>query len=149
MEKLFKLFTLSLFAALLIFVGCGGGDDDDDTTPETPEEISAGKLVAPWTALSSVKLDGVDIAGWENFSITITGNADGGAYSTTGAADASVWPSSGNWTFVPDSNGLKVSRSDGIEISITTSATTLSLTFDIVEGRTQGITGTWVFVISR
>ena len=148
MEKLFKLLTISLFTALLICVGCGGGDDDDDTTPETLEEISAGKLVTTWTTLTTVKLEGVDIPDWENFTLNVTGNADGGSYSTTGAGDAAVWPGSGTWTFVEGSNGLKLLRSDGIQIDIVTSATTLSLQFDIVEGRTQGITRTWVFVMA-
>ena len=96
MKKFLNLLTLSLLAALLVFVGCGGssGDDDDDVTL-SPEETEAAKLVATWN-ISSVTLDAVDVtdADWGSFSLTVTGSATGGTYSTSGAADATVWPGS-------------------------------------------------------
>ncbi|MEQ9426471.1 MAG: hypothetical protein RJQ09_18760 [Cyclobacteriaceae bacterium] len=155
MKKYLNFLTYSLFAALVVFASCGGGDDDDDddVVEPTPLEQVVASLTnngagATW-ASSSSSLDGVAAEGWENFQITINGNASGGTYSTSGAADATVWPASGTWTFSNTTGTKAIRQPDGIELDITASDNALTLSFDIPEGRTNGIAGRWSQTFTR
>ena len=155
MDKFLKFITFSLIAALIVFGSCGpSGDDDDDTGPGTnPVQDIVDDLIAEggsWTIIDGgATLESVAAEGWDSFGLTLGGNATNLSYGTSGSADNTVWPSSGNWTFVDGSDGKKGLRDDGIEVDITASATSLRLEFDIAAGRSKGIVGRWSFTLEK
>lgn len=155
MDKFLKFFTFSLFAALIVFASCGGGDDDDDDSgPGTdPVDDIVNNLIADngaWAIREGgVTLESVAADGWESFGLTLSGTASSISFSTSGSDDPTVWPGSGTFTFVDGSDGKKGTRGDGIEIDITVSATSLRLEFDITEGRSKGIVGSWSFNLEK
>ena len=148
MEKFFKYLTFSLFAALIVFASCGGDDDDDnndDSGPDALDLVVEDLIGSTWVLTEGgATLEAVGVEGWDGFTITITGDRNSLSYNTSNSADPAVWPTSGTWSFIGD-DGRKVERSDMIEIDVTASDTNLTLGFDIVEGRTNGIVGRWSF----
>ena len=158
MNKFLKFLTFSLFAALIIFASCGGGDDDDDNNDDgpgtDPTEDIVNNLIADggdWAVTEGgVTLESVAAEGWESFSLKLSGSTSSISFSTSGAADPTVWPGSGTWSFVEGSDGKKALRAgDNIEIDITASANSLRLEFDITEGRSKGIVGRWSFTLQK
>lgn len=165
MNKLSNLFTATTILALVIFASCG---KDDGTGPGTDPDPIAEQLAlllnggAEWTVTAgSIKQDGVAAGDWDNFSLKFTGSGTSGNYTTTGRPEESavpnrdvVWPASGNWEFADaatagEKDPSKVVRSDGVVINVSVTSTKMSLTFTIEDtgsgGRTNGVTGTWVF----
>ena len=67
---------------------------------------------------------------------------------TTVNALPSAWPASGTWSFANDS-GTLVDRSDGVQITVAVSTSSLKLSFSVTGlgsgGRTKGVDGEYVF----
>lgn len=163
MNKLSYLFTATTIFALAIFISCGPKDEGDDT-PSTPSELEkqAELLVNGGAAreASSVKQGSVIADEWSGFTLTLTGDENGGSYQTSGRPDAAdvpnvdaVWKSSGSWAFADSSTPGEKDPSkivvDGKTMDVAVSASKLTLTFEIQDteagGRTKGVTGLWVF----
>lgn len=146
MKHLKNLLSALVFFSCIIFVSCGG-DDGGGKDPD-PAVEQANKLIGDWTVTASgAKLDGTAADGWDGFALTFSGDETGGNYSTSGAASEEVWPSSGTWEFDGDDIGT-VLRSDGVEIDVQVSETSLTLSFTIASGsgaRASGIDGDWTF----
>lgn len=156
MKKLLNVLTVLSIFSLIVFMSCNGSDDDDDGPDTlTPEQEQAARLVgAAWTltpaGASGVTLDGAPAEGWNNFTLTFTGNENGGNFSTTNAVSPLVWPTSGSWQF---QNGVTtLLRSDGVPMTVNVTETQLTLSFTIVDeggGATQGFGGNWSFGLAR
>lgn len=149
MKKFLNALTILSVLTLVIFISCNG----DGTEPEpekSPEQIQAEKIVGKtWTATatgSSVTLDGQAADGWQNFTITFTGNEAGGNFTTTNAVSPLVWPSQGTWRF---QNGVStLVRSDNVQMTLNVTETQITLSFTIVDpgsGKAQGFGGNWTF----
>ena len=142
------LFLTCACATLLIFANCGGGGDDPQAEPSAAQK-NATLLDGTWK-LNSVTNEGNPRDEWTDFTLTLSLDDDfkGGNYNTTNIPDEDtegVWASSGTFTASEDLTVL--TRNDGTKITLTVSASTLSLSFDISEsgGRVDGFTGAWVF----
>lgn len=154
MKRLSNLLAALVFASLVIFMSCGGGGSDP---APTPEEIAAENLVGKtWTVnSSSITFDGgVPDGTWTSFTLSFSGDATGGTYSTSGVPDgfADVWPSSGSWDFITNSSNAVtgIDRGD-VEMTVTLSETSLSLTFTVPNpnNRTAGLyDAPWVFTFT-
>ncbi len=165
MNKLFNLFTATTIFALVIFISCGGdGGDNPDPDPDPIADQLAVLLNGgqAFTATAGgVKQDGIAAGEWDSFAITFTGSGSSGSFTTTGRPSSTdvpnvdvVWPASGTWAFADAATaGEKdvskvVRKPDDVTINLSVTSTKISLTFLIEEagaGRTQGVTGTWVF----
>ncbi len=170
--KKFKIFLFSAsLVALTVLTGCPG--DEPDPEPSAGEE-QYGLLEGTWT-ISAVTFDGTSrIDTWgTNFTLTFSGGSEdatslswGGNYSTSGAdtsgePDAlTVWPGSGSWDFEGENGVQLFTRSDNVDVTITsvsglgdgTSARTLVLTFTIPDpgARTEQVFDSpWVFTFTR
>lgn len=155
MKKFLNLLTAISILSLVVFISCGGDDGDGDggTDPVlSPEAEQAALLVAggaSWTlnaGSGSVTVDGVNSEDWANFSLTFTGDENGGSFSTSNSASPLVWPASGTWDF--NNSTTSILRNDGVVMTINVTETQLTLSFTIEEegsGRIQGFGGSWVF----
>lgn len=139
-----------VFGVLLVSQGC-----KKKTGPgETVEDIQLGKLSKAWSA-TTVKLDNVDQAGYDNFVLTISGTAGSPTfgYSVTGRPTTlSPWLSSGQWKFGASPETQIVRDPDtGDELNMTYSVTdtqlqiTFTFTGDGYPGRISNVKGQWVF----
>ena len=97
--------------------------------PKTDEEINTELLSKAWvpaTTSSAITVEGTNVSDlWSAFVLTFTD----GSYTSSGADAAEVWPASGSWTFKADDANTLV-RSDGIEIAISVTETTLVMKFN-------------------
>jgi len=118
----------------------------DDPPPKTDEEINTELLSKAWvpaTGSNSITVATNDVTDlWSAFVLTMGDKT----YSSTGADAAEVWPASGSWAFKTDDANTLV-RSDGIEIAISVTETTLVMKFNYSAsgGRLNGLEGDWVF----
>jgi hypothetical protein len=149
MKKFLNTLTILSVLSLVIFISCKG--DGTDPVPEpTAEQIQAEKIVGKtWKATvtgATIKLDAQAAAGWENFTLTFTGNETGGNFTTTNAVSPLVWPSQGTWKF---QNGVTtLLRSDNVQMTLNVTVTQMTLAFTIVDpgsGKAQGFGGNWTF----
>jgi len=164
MNKLSNLFTATTILALIIFISCGPKDDGGG--PDEPTEIEKRLELLlnggdPFVAeAGGVKQDGVAATEWEDFTVEFTGSGNGGTFTTTGRPSTAdvpnvdvVWPVEGTWQFGDSStpgekDPSKIVRSDGVSMVVSATSTKITLTFTIEDnsgGRTQGVTGTWIF----
>ncbi|MEP2023835.1 MAG: hypothetical protein ABJH98_13935 [Reichenbachiella sp.] len=149
MKHFVNIFKYSLFLSLVVAMASCGGDDDGGEEEDTTLSDQAELLVQGTATVSSAKLDGNngDID-WDGFTVTFSGNQDGGSYTTTATGDQLlVWPASGNWEFGNDT-GTIVSRSDGTDMSMSVGKNALELTFDVStsgSGRVLVVDGEWIF----
>ncbi len=147
--KKFKITSLVLLLGLVILSSCKG----DDPVPPSAEEVQLGLLAKTWNN-GTVNLDGTtDQGDWSAFKVTFTD----GSYTSSGvsAGRELVWPTSGTWGFknagTADVDVNKIVRDDGVEISISVSESSLTMTFaydESINGRVAGINGIdgdWVF----
>ena len=147
LKQLSTLATILLLATLPITQSC---KDPGQGTP-TAEEQQIEKLTKTWT-VESVTFGGSEdrTTDWSGFTLTVTGNQ---GYSTTNAFSPGPWPASGTWSFATTGGTAdinKVLRDDGLEIAITVSATSLTMTFTYDDtthqgGRTEAVNGEYVF----
>ncbi len=156
--KYFKLFlVLIAFGSLIIFSNCGGGGDGGGN----PAGDQASKLTdGTWTLTSVTDPQNASEALWDVLTVTFTGDAGGGGFTTNSSTLArdnatSVWPASGTWTF-DGNNTTRIVRNDGVTMtinSLTASALTLSFTISGADpataAATAGVDGSWVFQFSN
>lgn len=149
MKKFLNYITAALFLSLLVFASCGGGDGDDGPD-EDPLDIAAAVFSGKQATITAngVKppAGATGTLDWSALTVTLTGTASGGTYTTTGSADNTVWPASGNWTFNNDSP-TQLLRDGDVVVNITASSTSLVLQFNIdtQSARTSVIEGDWEF----
>ena len=152
-KQILNSLTTAFFLSLMIFISCGG-DGGDGPTPPTAAEEQFARLAKTWT-VTSAQADGADVPDWTNLTITFGGTATAGSYNTNGQqpeGTTRVWPSSGTWTFVSETNVNTITRSDNIEIGIAvdTNGTSATLTFEIPSdgGRQDIVEGSWRFQLT-
>ena len=134
------------FVAITIIAGIFISSCKKDPPPvKSDEELRIEELNGTWVldaGSNVVTVAGRDVsADWSGFALTLNEKN----YSTSGSDSPEVWPANGTWDFGSDVN--KLVRSDGIEISISVTETSLALQFDYsaAGGRLNGIEGTWIF----
>ena len=152
--KTYKIIlTVIGLAFLLWFQACKKNDEP------SAEDIQLEMLSATWKVGSegSVLLDDSEVTEYfTDFSLTV--NTDY-TYVTTGAGTPNPWPSSGDWSFVQNSDGTlnlnKVVRDDGLLIAVELlTETKLKLSFFHDEtihftGRSSSVSGEYVFHLNR
>ena len=142
MKIRYALVALTLITGLLI----NGCKKDPDPGP-TAEEQQIEKLSKTWVKASganTVTVEGVDVGDdWATFTLTIAE----GTYSTSNAFSADVWPASGTWAFLSDTDLNTVVRDNvtNITISVTDNSLLMEFEYSSTGGRVTGIDGTWVF----
>lgn len=158
MKRINFLLTVGLIVSLMVYAGCGGSSDP---IPDTASQIQLAKLLGTWNATAnSVTRDGAADASYDNFTLTLGGsnNADNTNVNGTSTTNdmTGTYPS-GTWEF----NGSNVSSiiRDGVnsgKVTMTINSltdTNLVLTFTLnVDGsgnRTAGLTGAWVFTLTK
>ena len=151
MKHLKHLLTALVFVSLIIFTNCGG--DGGGGSSVDPADDQAELIVFTWSLTSNgAVLESAAQAEWNGFTLTFTGDGDGGNFSTSGSQTTDVWPSSGTWTFDGDDIGT-IARSDGVNIeisSVTSSGMTLAFTINTSgSARTSGVDGNWTFSFSN
>lgn len=140
-------FRISFLASVLVLGTLVNSCKEDPPAEKTDEQINTELLSKAWiqkdgaNAITVAANDVSDIWDTAGFALTFTD----GNYTTTGSAEPEVWPANGSWEFGTDANTLV--RSDGIEIAISVTETTLVMKFDYSAngGRLNGIEGAWVF----
>ncbi len=152
MKRVTDLLTALVFISLTVFISCnkGGGGDDGPT----PQEEQVAKLVGTWVlATDGAKLGTTVRPEWNDLTVVISGNADGGTIAVTGIPQdngaSDVWPSSTSWTFGGSISELD--RVDGISMSIqSVTASQLIVTFTVsASGRVTGFDGSWTFTFEK
>lgn len=148
MKKYLSYITAALFLSLLVFASCGGEDGDGDGDGDGTDNVLDGiaeSLVSGTMVLDEVTkpADATELD-WTGLEVTFSGNADGGTYTTTGSADATVWPASGTWTFNNDS-GTELLRDDEtvVDLAISLPDVNLQFTINTTSERTGVIDGQW------
>lgn len=150
MNKITYLFIQLTFVAILLVAGgllIIGCESDDPTARETTSDalINDGKA---WTIDGGmVTLDGTEVTdSFVGFEITFTGTT----YSSSNGGD--VWPDAVNapWTYkgTDEANASTIIRADQVEVEIVvTKGSQLTITFTVIDpnGRTQGLTGSYIF----
>jgi len=155
MKNLKHLLAALVFVSLIIFTNCGGDDggNKDDGSTTDPADDQAALLVGDWTLNSNgAQLESAAQAEWNGFTMTYSGDGDGGSYSTSGSQSTDVWNSQGTWEFDGTDIGTII-RSDGVSIdisSVSASGLTLAFTIDSSSGsRTSGVDGNWTFALGN
>ena len=138
-------FLAALIVLGVVFSSCKKKTEE----PKSDEQIQLEKLTGTWAVpagppANAVTFQSNDLSSdWSSFTITFTD----GSFSTTGNSySPEVWPTSGSWSFANgDVNTLM--RGDGIDINISVSETTLTMSFTYTTpgGRLNGVDGSWVF----
>lgn len=117
--------------------------------PASAQEITKQKLLASGSAwkMQSVDVDGKDQSSiFKGLTITI---GDGTFTTTNGGL---VWPASGTWAFT-STDGTIVKRSDGTELKVSVTNTSLKLTLTwatstLGGGRVESVKGVNTFTFS-
>lgn len=152
MKHLARILSLALVVmARLSYMGCG---KDDDAKSETDQQID--KLNGTWKA-SSVSFGGTDFTSdYSNFTITLsaTAGAKSVGYATAGRPSGKLgpWQSTGLLQFGATPS-TKLTRDDGTEVTYAATGTTLDMSFTYTgegyTGRTEKISGDWVFRFTK
>ncbi len=132
-----------MVVSLLMMAAC---DDADGDGGIDAQQLQLEKLKGTWSS-QAVTLDGFDITGFENFTLTI---GDKTYQSTNGQG---VWADSGTWDFKGTSIATIV-RDDDVEISVNlVNDSEMILSFQFIDpnagGRHSGIGGSFQFSISK
>jgi hypothetical protein len=148
MKHLKHITAALVFVSLIVFTSCGGSKGGDESNPAKDQ---AEKIVAEWTlAPNGAKLESQTEDGWTGFTLTYTGDENGGNFTTTNSASVDVWPASGSWTF--DANDIgTILRNDGVDIDISAvTASSLTLAFTInTSARGSSVDGNWTFSFTK
>jgi len=143
-----ELILAIILGVFIILSGC-----KKDTDSPNEEVIQLGKLSGTWTA--NTVMNGVELEGYEDFTLTISSNPGGVfTYTTAGRPELSPWPASGSWVFGSTVASQIVRESDGVIMTYTVTDTALTLEFDFSgEGypntRMKSLEGNWMFTFSR
>jgi hypothetical protein len=152
--KSFKLILLLLSVGVLFtLTNCGG--DSKPTEPIADQQLT--KLSKTWK-LTSVTLNNnaVTTPSYSAFQLVITGTkgATSFGYTTSGRPTLSPWKASGTWAFVKDQETTLITRdpdnaSDKLDLTYVVSESALEISFNFTgqgyQGRTNQVTGNWVF----
>ncbi len=149
MKKIAYMISAVVLILTTSLIACK--DDDDPSALE----IETNKITDNWVIngdAAAVTLDDYDVSGsFEGFEVVIKSDK---TFETIGSPDADLWPTSGTWTFLKNSDGsfnfTKVIRNDGIEMQVMTiTATQLILKFQFeapsVNGKSDGVSAEYVF----
>jgi len=153
--------------ASLLLVSCHKKRNEPTPAGLTPEEQARVDLLShTWSfdsKASQVTLDGNDI-GREFTSFALTIKSDFSYITTGGSSTFKVWPATGTWSFVKNSDQTsditRISRSDGVEIKIEAiTSTDIVLSFQYTgasidmdatqSGKYMSITGQYVFSLNN
>ncbi len=149
MKRLSNLLAALVFASLVIFMSCGGGGSDP--APDPFAEAAVELTASGWSPTAVTDPDDANqLTQWSDFTLSFTGNENGGNYSVTNvpAGFEAVWPTSGTWEF--GSTTSVIERSDNVTITAEITATQLTLQFNISTGaRASSIDGDWAFVFGN
>ncbi len=131
-----------LFIICLAFIS-GCKSDSADPTPQDSQKTLLINNGLSWT-IGTVTKDGLDVTDqFTGFKLTV-----GDFTYTTVNALASAWPASGTWSFANEA-GTLVDRSDGVQVTVVVTTSSLKLTFSVTGlgdgGRTKGVDGQYVF----
>jgi hypothetical protein len=158
MKFYFKPFLSALVIVVLLgYSSCGPGGGD----PVPPEDEQLALLSSTWKVGTSgnVTLDGVSKkTDYSGFQLVISGTpgATSFGYTTSGRPALSAWPSSGTWAFgsnvTTDIVRDKGNTAKELPVTYVVTENTLELTFTYNgagEARTNKVTGTWVFTLTK
>lgn len=159
MKYVARLLSLSLLvSAGLFYASCDGGEDPGTSQ----EETQLNKLKGTWNIQSVVNDGTTRTDEYPGMTVTIAGTfVEGGTYNYTSDADSwpsvSPWKALDTWKFKSANVGsIVIRQSDLTEMTYTLSNSdkTLSLDFNYEgpgfnNGRTETVTGNWVFVLTK
>ncbi len=152
--KSLKLVLLLLSVGVLFsLTNCGG----DSKPAESVADQQLTKLSKTWK-LTSVTLNNnaVTTPSYSAFQLVMTGTkgATSFGYTTSGRPSLSAWKASGTWSFVKDQETTLITRdpdntSDKLDMTYVVSESELQISFNFTgsgyQGRTDQVTGNWVF----
>jgi len=145
MKNIKILFSLVLLLSLVAITSC-----KKDTPQPDPKQQVIDALGKAWT-VNSVTLDNQDVsAEWSGFTISID-NAQNYTATNLSIKSTLVWPPVGSYTFPNIDNPRVISRNDGVLIFVSElTDTSVQFIFTITNtgGRTDGLTGEWIFDMS-
>jgi hypothetical protein len=147
-----KFLTIAVLGVLTTLSAC---KDKDEPSKEV---VQLGKLSDTWQ-LKSVTQDDVEVEGYEDFSLTLSGSTAAATftYATSGRPALSPWPAGGSWTFgssIASQLIRDAGTDDEVQIAYTVTATSLTLEFEFIgEGyenaRVNSPEGQWVFTFDK
>ena len=150
MKHLKQLLAPLTFVTLIILTNCG----PDDKKKPSPAADQAKLLALTWNLDSNgAKLESATQADWNEFELKLTGDGDGGSYTTSESQTTDVWPARGTWKFDGDDIGVIV-RDDGVKMdisSVTSSRLVLGFKIEGTSGstRSSGVDGNWTFTFTN
>jgi uncharacterized protein YjaZ len=151
--KSFKLILLFLSVGIL-FTLTNCGSDSKPAEPIADQQLT--KLSKTWK-LTSVTLNTNTVTqNYSAFQLVMTGSkgATSFGYTTSGRPSLSAWKASGTWSFVKDQETTLITRdpdntSDKLDMTYVVSESELQISFNFTgsgyQGRTDQVTGNWVF----
>lgn len=159
MKYVARLLSLSLLvSAGLFYASCDGGEDPGTSQ----EETQLNKLKGTWNIQSVVNDGTTRTDEYPGMTVTIAGTfVEGGTYNYTSDADSwpsvSPWKALDTWKFKSANVGsIVIRQSDLTEMTYTLSNSDKTLTLDFNyegpgfnNGRTETVTGNWVFVLTK
>lgn len=133
--------SIMIIVCLALISGCKS--ESADPTPQDNQKTLLINNGLSWVP-GSVTKDGLDVTDqFAGFNLTV-----GDFTYTTANALVTAWPASGTWSFANES-GTLINRSDGVQIDVQVSTTSLKLTFSVSGlgngGRTKGVDGEYIF----
>jgi hypothetical protein len=147
-----KFLTIAVLGVLTTLSACKDKDEPGK------EVVQLGKLSDTWQ-LTNVTQDDVVVAGYDDFSLTLSGSTAAATftYATTGRPALSPWPVGGRWKFGTNVNEQLVrdaGTDDELVITYAVSATTLTLEFEFTgdgyeNTRVNSPEGQWVFTFDK
>ncbi len=141
MNKIKVIVSLILLGTFVYMTACKKKDP-------SPQDVVKTNLIGPLWKIKTVTVDGVDYTNsYLGMSIIFTATS----YTTTNGGV--VWPSPGTWQFT-SSDGSKMVRGDGKEVSITVTATQLDLSLNwpattFAGGRSNSLKGNHKFTFTK
>lgn len=138
--------SLATLILLVQLAACGGGGDPAPT-PSAQVGVKAKLTSGKWN-MQTAQVEGVDkTATYSGLSVTFSASG----YTTTNGKG--LWPASGGWSFV-DTEGKKIKREDGTEMTVEVTDTSLKLSFNwtkatIGGGRAESLPGQHVLSFTK
>lgn len=138
--------SLATLILLVQLAACGGGGDPAPT-PSAQDGVKAKLTSGKWN-MQTAQVDGVDkTATYSGLSVTFSASG----YTTTNGKG--LWPALGGWSFV-DTEGKKIKREDGTEMTVEVTDTSLKLSFNwtkatIGGGRAESLPGQHVLSFTK
>jgi len=144
-DKVITILTVLLIGVLLVLLqSC-----KDDAQPVDDDDVFTSRLSQTWK-VKRVTADDVDVTGaFKNMTITFKADQ---SYSVTNAVSP-IWPASGSFEIVPANDGqYDLKRNDGATVNVTSlsdSSVFLELFYTSQSGRVAGVSGQYIFELTR